>query len=152
MNINFDNVKAEADFKPVDTTRIQEESLVNFMAAIGYEPVYTTLNQTSWPQLVGFYQPKFARIGKARLSVNTAIRMHNELAEENYAKLKFTPYEEFKDFVARQDNVDELISIFAGTCKIVNFISATFSRKKGFVVHNHNVKFMTNRDRRQYGF
>lgn len=150
MNIDLSKVKPEADFKPVDTTTIQEDSLTNFMAALGYDPVYGT--GSMYEPLIGFYQPKFARIGRARISVNTAIRMHNELAEENFAKLKFTPYEEFKDFVSRQDNVDELISIFAGTCKIVNFISATFSRKKGFVVHNHNVKFMNHRDRRQYGF
>lgn len=150
MTIDLSNVKPEADFKPVDTTVVQEDSLTNFMAALGYEPVYGSGNM--YDMLTGFFQPKFARIGRARISVNTAIRMHNELAEENFAKLKFTPYEEFKDFVSRQDNVDELISIFAGTCKIVNFISATFSRKKGFVVHNHNVKFMTHRDRRQYGF
>lgn len=150
MTFDPSKVKPEAEFHPVDTTAIQEDSLTNFMAALGYEAVYGS--GTMYNKLTGFYQPKFSRTGKARLSVNTAIRMHNELAEENFAKLKFTPYEEFKDFVANQDNVDELITLFAGTCKIVNFISATFSRKKGFVVHNHNVKFMSHRDRRQYGF
>ena len=142
-------------FKPVDTTAIQEQSLVDFMAAIGYEPTYkmVTLGSVTAEQLNGFYQPKFKKTGKARLSVNTAIRMHNELAEDTFAKLvSFTPYEEFIDFVAKQDNVDELIAVFAGTCKIVNFISATYSKKKGFVVHNHNVKFMSKRDQRFYGF
>lgn len=150
MTIHLNNLQDITGFQPVDTTTIQEDSLTNFMAALGYEAVYGA--GTMYDKLTGFYQPKFRRTGKARLSVNTAIRMHNELAEENFAKLKFTPYEEFKDFVAKQDNVDELITLFAGTCKIVNFISATFSRKKGFVVHNHNVKFMSHRDRRQYGF
>lgn len=150
MTFDLSNIHPEMDFKPVDTTVIQEDSLTNFMAALGYEPVYGCGNM--YFKLTGFFQPKFKRIGKARISVNTAIRMHNELAEENFAKLKFTPYEEFKEFVSKQDNVDELVSLFAGTCKIVNFISATFSKKKGFVVHNHNVKFMTHRDRRQYGF
>lgn len=135
-----------------DTSEIQEASLVNFMAAIGYEPVYK-LTQQCTDMLVGFFQPKFFRIGRARLSVNTAIKLHNEYAEESFAELiSFTPNQEFRDFVADYDNIDKITSLFAGTCKIVNFISATYSKKKGFVVHNHNVKFMTKRDQRRYGF
>jgi hypothetical protein len=151
MSVNLENVKPEMDFKPVDTSTIQEESLVNFAAALGYEPTYK-LNNDGDELLCGFFQPKFYRVGKARISVNSAIRMHNEMAEENYAKLKFTPYEEFAKFVADQDNVDEIISIFAGTCKIVETVKANYSRKKGFMVHDHNVKFMSKRDKRQYGF
>lgn len=158
MTIDLSNITPEATFKPVDTTAIQEESLVNFMAAIGYEPTYKIVNLgNGWTmkseQLSGFYQPKFARVGKARVSVNTAIRMHNEHAEECFAEIiSFTPNQEFIDYVADYENVDKITALFAGTCKIVNFVSATYSKKKGFVVHNHNVKFMTKRDQRQYGF
>ncbi|MNC02961.1 hypothetical protein D3C75_503510 [compost metagenome] len=151
MSINLESVKPEMDFKPVDTTIIQEDSLTNFMAAIGYEPVYGGGNM--YGKLTGFYQPKFARVGQARVSVNRAIRLHNEYAEESFAELiSFTPNQEFRDYVADYDNIDKITALFAGTCKIVNFISATYSKKKGFVVHNHNVKFMTKRDQRQYGF
>lgn len=137
-------------FVPRDTTEIQEQSLVDFMAAVGYEPTY--ISNGKGERLSGFYQPKFARIGKARISVNTAIKMHNDLAEETFAKVKLEPYVDFRDFVKYQANVDELVAIFAGTCKIVQFISATYSKKKGFVVHNHNVKFSSKRDQRFYGF
>lgn len=134
-----------------DTSEIQEASLVNFMAAIGYEPTYKPT--VGGERLTGFFQPKFFRIGQARLSVNTAIRLHNEYAEESFAELiSFTPNQEFRDFVSDYDNIDKITSLFAGTCKIVNFVSATYSKKKGFVVHNHNVKFMTKRDQRRYGF
>lgn len=136
-----------APFVPRDTSGIQEESLVNFMAATGYEPVY---NNTFG--LCGFFQPKFEAIGKSRISVTSAIRMHNETAEETFAKLKFTPYVEFKEFVSELGNVDDIITIFAGTCKIVETVNANYSRKKGLMFTKHNVKFMTHRDRRHYGF
>lgn len=142
-------------FKPVDTTAIQEESLVTFMAAIGYEPTYKIITSglIHSERLSGFFQPKFFCIGKARISVNTAIRLHNEYAEESFAELiSFTPNQELIAFVADYHNIDKITAVFAGTCKIVNFISATYSKKNGFVVHNHNVRFMTKRDQRHYGF
>ena len=152
MSIDLSNINPEATFAPVNTTHIQEESLVNFMAAIGYEPTYK-LNDGGGERLSGFFQPKFFCVGKARVSVNTAIRLHNEYAEESFAELiSFTPNQELIDFVADYHNIDKITAVFAGTCKIVNFISATYSKKNGFVVHNHNVKFMTKRDQRHYGF
>jgi hypothetical protein len=138
------------EFKRVDTTDIQESSLVNFMAALGYEPTYKHSGKREL--LAGFFQPKFARVGKARLSVNTAIRLHNNLAEDTFAKVKSEPMIEFKKFVANEANADEIVALFAGTCKIVEFVNATYSNRNGFRVHKHDVKFMTNYDRRQYGF
>lgn len=152
MQIDFSKIKPEADFMPVDTTMIQEESVTNFMAGLGYDPVYKNDGNITC-SLVGFRAPKFKRIGRERISVNTAIRLHNEYAEETFAEvISFTPNQEFINYVSQSDNVDKIIALFAGTCKIVNFVSATYSKKKGFVVHNHNVKFMTKRDQRQYGF
>lgn len=142
-------------FEVRDTTQLQEDSLINFMAAIGYEPTYAAIEISKGyygERLNGFFQPKFFKTGKARVSVNTAIRMHNELAEETFAKLKFEPYVEFSKFVAEQDNVDEIIAVFAGTCKIVHTVKATYSKKKGLMINNHNVKFVTKRDKAHYGF
>ncbi len=134
-------------FVPRDTTEIQQESLINFMAASGYEPVYNDREM-----LVAFSQPRFAKTGKIRIGVNSAIRLHNESAEEVFVKLQFQPKQEFRDFCKKYENIDEIITLFAGTCKIVEFISANFSRKRGFHVHNHNVKFMTKRDQYNFGF
>jgi hypothetical protein len=138
------------EFKRVDTTDIQEASLVNFMAALGYEPTYRHAGKREI--LTGFFQPKYARIGKARLNLNTAIRLHNNLAEDTFAKVKSQPYEEFGTFVAKEANVDELVALFAGTCKIVETVKANGSNRNGFVVHDYNIKFMSQYERRQYGF
>lgn len=132
-------------FQPLNSEKIQLESLINFMAALGYDQV-----EEPKRGLVAFSQPAFACVGKARVSVNSAIRMHNEMAEENFAKLKFEPYVEFKEFVANEANVDEIVSIFAGSCKIVETVKATFSRKNGLMFQSQNVKFMTRKDFHQY--
>lgn len=134
-------------FVLLDTTHIQQDSLIEFMAAIGYEPVYNDREM-----LCSFYQPKYHKTGEMRVSVNRAIRMHNEMAEEVFIKLQFQPKQEFRDFVKDYHNIDEIVTLFAGTCKIVEFISANYSKKRGFEVHNHNVKFMTKRDQKHYGF
>lgn len=132
-------------FKPLNSEKIQMASLTQFMAALGYDEVHDTKRG-----LVAFSAPMFACVGKARVSVQSAIRMHNELAEENFAKLKFEPYVEFKEFIANEANVDELISIFAGSCKIVETVKACFNRKKGIMFQSQNVKFMTKKDQYQY--
>lgn len=131
-------------FVPNNTAELQEESLVNYAAAIGYEPVYNERG------LCGFYQPNFEVVGKARRSVNSMIRMHNHDAEDVFAILQFTPYVEFNNYVKDNDNVDDLLTLFAGTCKIVEKVKAVYSNKKGLLITNHQVKFMTQRDRRFY--
>lgn len=132
-------------FVPNDTKLLQEESLVNYMAAIGYEPLYN--NKFG---LCGFRQPDFDVIGKGRVGVNRAIRMHNHDAEDVFAVLQFTPYVEFNQYVKDNDNCSDLITLFAGTCKIVEKVKGVYSNKKGLIINNHQVKFMTARDRRFY--
>lgn len=129
-----------------NTAELQEESLVNFGAALGYEPVYDLRG------LRCFRQPNFSVVGREHVSVNTMIRLHNESAEEVFAMLKMTPYVEFGEFIKKQSNVEDLITIFAGTTKIVQRVKLVFSKKKGLIVQDHNVKFMTKRDQRYYGF
>lgn len=146
------NKVIETDFTPVDSKALQEESLVRFMAAVGYEPVYDEKDNLRY-----FFQPKFSKIGEARVSVNRAITMHNTLAELNfYALLEHSPpgwyIPTFKEFIQPWVNVDALTIIFAGTCKIVEQVKGCGSNKEGFKVHDHNVKFMTKRDKRQYGY
>lgn len=138
--------KTDPNFVAKDMAELQEESLVNFGAAIGYEPVYDLRG------LRGFRQPNFSPIGRERVSVNTMIRLHNESAEETFAMLKMTPYIEFGDYLKDQKNIDDLITIFAGTTKIVERVKAVFSKKQGLVIQDNNVKFMTKRDQRYYGF
>lgn len=148
-NDKYFKEKQMTDFTPVDSKAIQEESLVRFMAAVGYEPVYDEQDR-----LRSFFQPKFSRIGEARISINRAIIMHNSWAEETFAQLiHYGAYSKtgFKDFIQPWTNVDSLAILFAGTCKIVEQIKGCGSNKEGFKVHDHNIKFMTKRDKRQYG-
>lgn len=132
-----------------DTKHIQEESLVNFMAAIGYEPVYNFFTIT------GFYQPAFAKTGKARISVNKAIEMHNYDADEAFQTFLSDAIgsNSLREYLRKSDlNLDEITNLFAGTCKIVQHINGNYSRKKGLVINKHQVKFMTKYDERRYGF
>lgn len=136
-------------FVPNDSTIIQEDSLTNFMAGIGYEPVYK-----HGFGLRGFRQPKFKVIGQERVSVNRAIKLHNTLAEVTFREVtrmvSFNPRISFAEFASKYENIDRITDLFAGTCKIVHQVKANFSRRKSFVVHDHNIKFMTKRDERQY--
>ncbi|AEO14558.1 hypothetical protein MT_57011 [Pseudomonas phage phiPto-bp6g] len=132
-------------FVPQDTTYIQEESVTNFMAALGYEPVYG-----GWyGSLLRFSQPRFAKHGEAIVSVNRAIKLHNQRGEEAFAELvAFTGQttHELRDYIAKYSNYQTIMFAAAGATKIVEQVKASFSRKKGFVVHDHNIKFMTRRD------
>lgn len=133
-------------FKPKKTNYIQEESVTNFLAALGYEPVYGVHGH-----LLRFSQPRFAKHGEAIVSVNRAIRLHNAAGEEAFAELiAFTAPQELRDYIRYFKNYQTLMIAAAGATKIVEQVKASFSRKKGFVVHDHNIKFMTRRDQKRY--
>lgn len=135
------------DFTIHNTAELQELSLTNYMAALGYEPVYS-----DELGLIRFRQPRFQVIGRENISVNLAIKMHNRLSESTFFSFRVRPGTSFKDFISKYDNIDRIVELFAGTCKIVQQVKANFSNKKGFMVHDHNVKFMTKLDKRQHGF
>lgn len=135
------------EFKLKETTYIQEESVTNFMAALGYEPVYGGF----YGHLLRFSQPRFAKHGEAIVSVNRAIKLHNSAGEEAFAELiAFTAPQELIDYLKYFENYQTLTRAAAGATKIVEQVKASFSRKKGFVVHDHNIKFMTRRDKKRY--
>lgn len=139
--------KMTEEFKPQNTTYIQEESVTNFMAALGYEPVYGGF----YGHLLRFSQPRFAKHGEAIVSVNRAIKLHNAAGEEAFAELiAFTAPQELRDYVHYFKNYQTLMMAAAGATKIVEQVKASHSRKKGFVVHDHNIKFMTRRDQKRY--
>lgn len=127
------------------TQELQEMSVVNFMAGMGYEPVYDYNIG-----LCAFAQPKYAHFGKARVSVNTAIKMHNNLAEETFQQIRRTGPVTFSDFISNVEGEDAIIKLFAGTTKIVKRAKLVFSRKNGIVCQDDKVKFMTKRDFAHY--
>lgn len=134
-------------FEPKNTTYIQEESVTNFMAALGYEPVYGGFHG----HLLRFSQPRFAKHGEAIVSVNRAIKLHNAAGEEAFAELiAFTAPQELRDYLKNFKNYQTITLAAAGATKIVEQVKASHSRKRGIVVHDHNIKFMTRRDAKRY--
>lgn len=131
-------------FVPQSTKAIQEESLTNFMAAVGYEPVYCKSKG-----LVRFSQPRFYKTGKVNIGINTAIRMHNEAGEEAFAELiAFTAPQELRDYLRKYKNYETIMLASAGATKIIEQVKGSGSKRKGFLVHDDNIKFMTKRDER----
>ena len=142
----------------VDTSAIQEKSLVAFGAALGYEPVYKAFLQEggTWHEerLVRFKQPRFACVGEEYLSVKTMLRAHNTSAENVFDYLKTLSDEErFSEFLSRPygEGRSLLELVAAGGCKIVKKVKGQYSRKGGFQIQSHMVKFMTPQDKAQYG-
>lgn len=141
----------------VDTSAIQEKSLVDFGAALGYEPVYKFFLQEggTWHEqrLVRFKQPRFACVGEEYLSVKTMINLHNGAAEGAFDYIRTIKGESLPEFLSRTDgegrSLLELVS--AGGCKIVKKVKGQYSRKGGFKIQSHMVKFMTPQDKAQYG-
>lgn len=151
---HFEEKQMTEKFVPLSTSYIQEESVTNFMAALGYEPVYGYLSNSSGNNVYGilrFTQPRFYKTGQVNVSVNRAIKLHNQAGEESFAELiGFTRAIELRDYLKDFKNYQTILNVAAGSTKIVEQVKASWSRKKGFQVHDHNVKFMTNRDKRQY--
>lgn len=142
----------------IDTTAIQEQSLINFAAQLGYEPVFSAFLQEggTWHEerLVRFKQPRFACVGEEYLSVKTMLRAHNTSAENVFDYLKTLRIgESFSDFLSRPygDGRSMMEILAAGGCKIVKKVKGQYSRKGGFQIQSHMVKFMTPQDKAQYG-
>lgn len=146
----------------IDTTAIQEQSLINFAAQLGYEPVYSTFLREPYDyrlseyteRLVRFKQPRFACVGEEYLSVKTILRAHNTSAENVFDYLKTLRIgESFSDFISRPygDGRSMMEILAAGGCKIVKKVKGQYSRKGGFKIQSHMVKFMTPQDKAQYG-
>lgn len=145
-------------FEEVDTTTIQEQSLINFAGQLGYEPVYSFFYNAELDsheeRLVRFKQPRFACVGEEYLSVKTMLRAHNVAAESVFDYLKtLSDYEFFSDFLSRPYGAGRSMMeiLAAGGCKIVQKVKGQYSRKGGFQIQNHMVKFMTPQDKAQYG-
>lgn len=142
----------------IDTTTIQEQSLINFAAQLGYEPVYSffydPVLDSHEERLVRFKQPRFACVGEEYLSVKTMLRAHNKSAENVFDYLKTLSDEErFSEFLSRPygEGRSMMEILAAGGCKIVKKVKGQYSRKGGFQIQSHMVKFMTPQDKAQYG-
>lgn len=137
-----------------DTTELQIHSLVEFAAALGYEAVWDLKTD----QLLEFYQPRFACVGEAKVSVNRMILLHNNLAEYIFEEIQINGYEHinqtqgtaypFNDFINAPKNagIDAITALFAGTCKVLKKVKMNYSKEKGVLIQSHKVEFNTRRD------
>lgn len=141
-----------------DTSLIQEKSLIDFAGSLGYEPIYSFFYNVGLDsheeRLVRFKQPRFACVGEEYLSVKTMLRAHNTSSENVFDYLKTLRIgESFSDFLSRPhgDGRSMMEILAAGGCKIVKKVKGQYSRKGGFQIQSHMVKFMTPQDKAQYG-
>lgn len=142
----------EEDFKVIDTTDIQIQSLVKFSAALGYEAVYRT-DENGKDIPVRFKQPNFLCLGQEYTSVHTMLKLHNEASEQTFEYVKtLSKDESLAEFLNREnDEGYNLINLlFAGTCKTVQQVKGQGTRKKGLVIQSGMVKFMTDKDYYQH--
>ena len=132
----------------IDTKLIQEQSLVNFANAIGYEVV-----EDENRNIRRFKQPRFRSHGEEYISVKRMLRLHNNAAEDVFEYVKSLGSEEFSDFLNRKDGQGrEMIDLmFAGSCKIVRKVKGQYTRKEGLVIQSNIVQFMTDGDYKTYG-
>lgn len=142
----------EEDFKIIDTTDIQIQSLVKFSAALGYEAVYRT-DENGKDIPVRFKQPNFRCVGQEYTSVRTMLKLHNEASEQTFEYVKtLSKDESLSEFLNRENdegyNIINLL--FAGTCKTVQQVKGQYTRKKGLVIQSGMVKFVTDKDYYQH--
>ena len=142
----------------IDTSAIQELSLINFSAQLGYEPVYKVYTKgvdDVEPRLFRFKQPRFACVGEEYISVRTMLRAHNTSAENVFDYIKTLEVgETLSTFLSRKDSAGRSMMeiLAAGGCKIVKKVKGQYSRKGGFQVQSHTgLEFMTPQDKAQYG-
>ena len=141
-----------------NTADLQTESLIRFMAALGYEPVF----DSSTRDLVRFYQPLLARFGVATVSLASAIEKHNygpalalhtiQVHSRPIKRGHITEVQFYNDLIRRDEFLDATTMLFAGQARIVQKVKAQGS-KRGLVFTEdaHKVEFNTRYDRKRFG-
>ncbi len=134
--------------KAVDTQFLQEESLIRFAAAMGYEVV-----MDQYDRIRRFKQPNFKCAGIEYISVKSMLKMHNNSAESVFEYVKALDEETYNEFLNRKDRTGRTMIelMFAGSCKIVRKIKGQATRKDGLVIQCNVIEFMTRQDYVQYG-
>lgn len=112
----------QLDIQPKDTSKIQLSSVVLFMEQLHYCYLAPTRSFTSGHPL---------NKGRAYVSLNTAILLHNGVYNEYHGRYFDEPFE----------NIPSEWYYAAHRNKIVKGVSLQNSRKKGILVGKHWVRF-----------
>ena len=128
------------DIKDAKCTKaLQEESLLEYMAGVGYEALYNDKNQ-----LIAFRQPRFDKSGCGKLSVNTAIKLHNREAYEvfDFIQRSSIGFDKLLKFEGKAAS-HMLAALFAGSNRIVKNVKGQWSKKKGLIIQSNVIEFNT---------
>lgn len=131
-----------------DTTGLQVESLLQFAAALGYQPVYDMIHRMRY-----FRAPQFDGTGTGYISVNNMIKMHNDGGYQAYYSLRNSRHLTMKDFMANKgagDARDTFLLLFAASLKVVHQVKGQHSRKRGLFIQSPIVELVTKQDRAYY--
>lgn len=133
----------------VNTTELQMESLVIFLASLGYESIWNLQGN-----LIRFKNPAMRKYGEEYISIKRAIKMHNSSGEDAFNYLKSITTD-LKTFL-KEDYAHSVIeTLFAGSSKIVEKVKAQDKKGYGFFIQDqassHMLKFMSPRDEARYG-
>lgn len=112
----------QLDIQPRDTSKIQLSSVVLFMEQLGYTYLMPTKS---------FESGLWINRGRQYISLNTAVRLHNGLYNENHQRYFDPPF----------DNIPNEWFAAAKRNKIVQTVSLQNSRKKGIIVQKLWVRF-----------
>lgn len=118
-------------FKPTDSGKLQLESVIRYMKALGYVYFAPTYSFSS-----GLWMNR----GRAYVSLKTAIDLHNGVYTENHGYYFDYPF----------DGIPHEMFAAAQQAKIVHVAKLQHSRKKGIIVQNHNVKFVEPEEVKMY--
>lgn len=141
------------EFEPNDSQSLQEESLISFMEALGYEAVFK-FDGKNPEKLVGFRTEKQRWSSASRISVNTAISIHNndpDFVLNEIGGYINSPGEKFSTWSKVDRNYAMIAVLFAGTCKIIEKVRGNGCKKKGLIITDHLVKFTSKSNRKAYG-
>lgn len=118
-------------FKPTDTGKLQLESVIRYMKALGFVYLAPTYSFSS-----GLWMNR----GRAYISLKTAIDLHNGVHTEWHGRYFDYPF----------DDIPHGMFAAAQQAKIVYVAKLQHSRKKGVIVQNHNVKFVEPEEAKMY--
>jgi len=118
-------------FKPIDSGKLQLESVIRYMKILGYVYLAPTYSFSS-----GLWMNR----GRAYVSPKRAIDLHNGVHTEWHGRYFDYPF----------DDIPPEMFTAAQQAKIVYVAKLQHSRKKGIIVQNHNVKFIEPEEAKMY--
>ena len=122
-------------FKMQDTTTLQTESLLSFMDCLSFSPVHDKDGK-----LRSFRAEQYDSTGCGRISVSSALKMHNNQTDDVFEFIKTV--KSVKDLMNLPDNLGYIMvsMLHANAHKLVRRVKGQFCRKRGLVIQGHMIE------------